>query len=59
MTDEGFIHIAHSKFTPHQHVEGCSKPLPEGGFGLAGGGFGAYSYCPECGAILSKVCEED
>lgn len=26
----------------------------ETGYGLAGGGFGIYTYCPECGAITSK-----
>jgi hypothetical protein len=37
------------------HAPGCSKPEPEGGYGLAGGGIGAYMYCPECDHILSKV----
>jgi len=27
-------------------------------FGLAGGGYGVYSVCEECGTILSKTCEE-
>jgi hypothetical protein len=29
------------------------------GFGLAGGGYGAYSYCPVCGRILHKTQEHD
>jgi hypothetical protein len=28
-------------------------------FGLAGGGYGIYSYCPECSRILSKDQEEE
>lgn len=28
---------------------------PEIGFGLAGGEYGAYTYCPECGRVLSKT----
>ena len=31
----------------------------EGGFGLAGGGYGPYYICGECGAILGKVEVED
>lgn len=30
---------------------------PEMGFGLAGGGYGAYSYCPDCHRILWKTAE--
>lgn len=32
----------------------CHVP-PEIGFGLAGGGMGVYSYCPNCGDMLSKT----
>jgi hypothetical protein len=32
---------------------------PEMGFGLAGGGYGAYSYCPICHRILEKTQEHD
>jgi len=32
---------------------------PEVGFGLAGGGYGAYTYCSECGRILSKMQEHE
>lgn len=28
------------------------------GFGLAGGGYGTYTYCAICGNILSKSIEE-
>lgn len=36
----------------------CRVPY-EVGFGLAGGGYGAYTYCPECGKLLSKTEETD
>jgi len=31
----------------------CGTEL-EMGYGLAGGGIGAYEYCPECGEITDK-----
>lgn len=31
----------------------------EVGFGLAGGGYGGYTYCPKCGDMLSKTQERD
>lgn len=52
------VHLTPSAFTPQEHEPDCPKPEPEGGFGLAGGGYGAYSYCPACGAILWKSIEE-
>lgn len=36
---------------PHLH--------PEFGFGLAGGGYGTYTMCPECARILSKDQEDE
>ena len=53
MTDQ-IIHIAKAVFTPQEHEEGCSKPPEESSYGMAGGGLGAYGFCPECGAILWK-----
>lgn len=32
---------------------------PLDGFGLAGGGFGAYTYCSECGKVLTKSEVQD
>lgn len=29
------------------------------GFGLAGGGVGVYSYCEECGLVLTKSLTEE
>jgi rRNA maturation protein Nop10 len=31
----------------------CGTPVKMG-YGLAGGGIGAYEYCPKCGIILEK-----
>ena len=31
--------------------------VPEMGFGLAGGGYGPYSYCPACGHVIHKTQE--
>lgn len=31
----------------------------ETGFGLAGGGFGIYTYCPRCEAVTSKSEVDD
>lgn len=52
------IHIIPAKFTPQEHAPRCSKPSPEDGYGLAGGGLGAYTICPECCAILDKVLDD-
>jgi len=32
----------------------CLSTNLEMGFGLAGGGFGPYSYCPACGIVVTK-----
>jgi hypothetical protein len=55
----GFVHFSMAAFTPQEHAPGCSRPPEETGFGLAGGGYGAYGACPECGAILWKTPEDD
>lgn len=31
----------------------------EDGFGLAGGGFGIYSFCPDCQAVVGKTEVEE
>jgi hypothetical protein len=51
------IHLTPTKFTPQEHEKGCSKPPPESSYGLAGGGMGSYTFCPECGAVLDKVLD--
>jgi len=35
------------------------KALPESMYGLAGGGFGPYTVCPDCARILSKTNEDE
>lgn len=35
----------------------CKVPA-ESGFGMAGGGMGVYTYCPQCGKMLRKVQTE-
>ena len=37
----------------------CGSEKIEAGFGLAGGGYGAYMYCEDCHAIFDKVQEYD
>ncbi len=34
----------------------CNGPV-EVGFGLAGGGFGPYTYCPHCHKVTSKTVQ--
>lgn len=36
----------------------CGSEL-EMGFGLAGGGYGPYSYCPKCEQVIDKTQEHD
>ncbi len=31
----------------------------EDGFGLAGGGYGPYEYCSECGTVATKTVVEE
>lgn len=57
-------HIALSEQRPEiptQQGDGICpecKVEEEIGFGLAGGGFGAYGYCPNCNKMLWK-CQDD
>lgn len=59
MTDESHIHTSGSEvregILDHQ-VEDCPKcgSSLEQSFGLAGGGFGAYGYCPSCERVVWK-----
>lgn len=61
---EGIVHIARAEvdegILDHQvqFCPECSTEL-ETSFGTAGGGFGAYGYCSECGRVRWKVvCDE-
>lgn len=44
-----------------EHGDLCPKCGTETqmGFGLAGGGYGAYRFCPTCEEILEKWQEDD
>ena len=45
---------------PDLHHDACPKCGSETdiGFGLAGGGFGPYTYCPVCEVVVSKSEEQ-
>jgi hypothetical protein len=36
----------------------CEHENTTMGFGLAGGGYGPYEYCEDCGSIIHKTQEE-
>ena len=38
--------------------ERCGGTEFEAGYGMAGGGMGAYMYCCKCGEIASKVQDQ-
>lgn len=49
-------------YEPENSPGGCSEhpnATHETGFGLAGGGYGLYSVCNECGCIFDKIQEMD
>lgn len=49
------VMLDRTEFQPQEHAPDCpADKESEMGFGLAGGGYGAYTYCPDCGAILWK-----
>lgn len=50
-------HIAESDVRDEAKAERCPEhpnATSTGGFGLAGGGFGGYEVCDECGRIFNK-----
>jgi hypothetical protein len=60
MADEPTFHLDLSEQDselPEVHPDECPdcKVPAEMGYGLAGGGIGAYSYCPQCGKLLAKT----
>lgn len=64
MTDKLSIHIDPSEqdpSIPDQGPDKCPKcnVRAESGFGMAGGGYGVYTYCPNCGDMLSKTQVEE
>ena len=62
MTDEPKIIHAARKDRDGPDISACPdhpNTEPEVSFGLAGGGYGAYTYCPECFRVLTKTLEHD
>ena len=64
--DQISIHIDASEKredVPEQGSTGGICPrcggLLEQGFGLAGGGFGVYEYCPTCAQVVTKTLVEE
>jgi hypothetical protein len=57
--DGTFIaHIAEAEVRDEAKSERCPEhpnASSTGGFGLAGGGFGAYDVCDECGRVFNKI----
>lgn len=64
MADEAKFHLDSSEQDPELsevHPDQCPdcKVPAELGYGLAGGGIGAYSFCPQCGKLLAKTQDEE
>lgn len=47
----------HKEFSQGEKCPHCGGPT-EVGFGLAGGGYGPYTYCEKCSAVTSKSADE-
>lgn len=50
---EGLPEVEQGGRCPH-----CGGPTKDG-FGMAGGGFGVYTYCKPCGVVVSKTLVEE
>jgi hypothetical protein len=48
----------HREFDPDSRCPSCGAET-ETGFGLAGGGYGPYTYCHACSMVTSKSPEPD
>lgn len=61
--DEMFFHADSKEQDPSipnlDHCPDHPNAIPEMGYGMAGGGMGPYSFCPECGKMLSKSQDEE
>jgi hypothetical protein len=60
------IHVHHSQkdadipdYDAHVRCRLHPRYMPNSGFGLAGGGYGPYTYCSICMRILSKSSIEE
>jgi hypothetical protein len=47
----------YKEYSPHEKCPHCGG-LTKNGFGLAGGGYGPYTYCEKCEVITSKSADE-
>ena len=60
MSEKPIIHIDSNEQRPDLPTT-CPDKCPEcgteaeHGFGMAGGGFGVYTFCPKCEKLLGKV----
>lgn len=57
-TGKFLAHIAESEPRPEVTADRCPdhpNASSSGGFGLAGGGYGPYEVCDECGRIFGKI----
>jgi hypothetical protein len=64
MPDEPTVHVDSSEIREgilDYEVENCPTCNSElvQGFGLAGGGFGAYGICPKCERVIWKCSVEE
>lgn len=64
MSDEPQVHVDPSEIREgilDRQVENCPKcnTTLEQGFGLAGGGFGVYGYCPTCERVVWKCAIDE
>lgn len=63
--DRWVVHVDASEKRPdlpeYSQAHTCPhcKGITESGFGLAGGGFGIYTYCSSCRMITSKSVIEE
>lgn len=47
----------HKEFSEGEKCPHCGGPT-EVGFGLAGGGYGPYTFCKKCEVVTSKSADE-
>lgn len=63
MDKEGMrVHLDEAKIASEAALPHCvDHPTASysGGFGLAGGGYGPYCICDECGRLFGKIEEPD
>ncbi len=62
MDDDDTVHIHIDSSEQHKDVPETGPDVcpdckceAETGFGLFGGGYGVYAYCPKCGTIFHKT----